>query len=154
MKLFQSIQLNLAVLGIFPNHSMQTQYGFNVKIFKVAFFQGLYGILSCLFFVYEAHTFREYTDTIYMTSATIMVMLYFLILLVKRTKFFEFVNRFEKFVNDRESKWRPSKFYFRLNAEIKLSNLFFQGLNVHPRMRSTSKRIGKLKNGVKSFIFC
>lgn len=102
MQLFQSVQMNLAILGICPSQSMQISCGFNGKMLKVAFFHGLSGILSCLFFVYEAHTFREYTDSIYMTSATIMVILYFLILILKMAKLFEFIDDFEKVISDSE----------------------------------------------------
>lgn len=102
MKLFQSVQSNLAVCGIFPIQSVPTQSGFNWKMFKVAFFQGLECVLSCLFFVYGAHTFREYTVAIYMTSATIMVTLYFVILVLKMAQLFEFIDSFEKIINESE----------------------------------------------------
>lgn len=94
--------MNLAVLGITPSQSMQPQYHFKGKILLVATLEGLRVILNCAFLFNEAHTFREYTRTTYITSSTIMAIIYFVILVFKMATMFELIDCFEKVIDGSE----------------------------------------------------
>lgn len=66
------------------------------KIFKASFLYGFNSILNCAFLFHKAKTFREYTDDIYMTSATIVITFSFVMVIVKMSRLFKFINRCER----------------------------------------------------------
>lgn len=90
MKLFQTIRENIRLLGINQNDR------FSGKILKASFLYGFNSILNCAFLFHKARTFREYTDDIYMTSATIVITISFITVIVKMSRLFKFINRCER----------------------------------------------------------
>lgn len=122
MKLFQSVQKNFAVLGIIrPSQPIQTQYHFNKKILKISLWFCLEFILNGTFLAFVACTFREYTHTIYTTSASIMVIIYYAILVFKTAKLFELIDNFEKVF---EKVIDGSEYTFQITIQISKNHLW------------------------------
>lgn len=97
MKLFQLAQRSFAVLGVSPIQSFQTNT-FNEIILKIYFIY----LSSCVFFfVYFFHvakSFSEYVISIYMTSATVVVLINYTTLVCQSQYVFKFIKNIEKLV--------------------------------------------------------
>lgn len=91
MKLFQIAQKKIAILGITSAQSTQ-KTPFNWKIIRVYFIYGVAWTSSALFLFKEAETFDEYTNNIYITSATAMIMFCFTVVVFKMAKLFQFIS--------------------------------------------------------------
>lgn len=90
MKLFQTVREYIHAVGI--NQSDR----FSGKIFKASFLYGFNSILNCAFLFHKAKTYRQYTDDIFMTSATIIISISFITVIVKMSRLFKFINRCER----------------------------------------------------------
>lgn len=64
MNVFQAVQKNFGILGICRNQSR-----FNGRSLMVCLTSGLGTIVSALFLIYDANSFQQYTDNLYITSA-------------------------------------------------------------------------------------
>lgn len=95
MKLFQLIQKNFSVLGITSN---QTKYS-RIKLVMTLIIYGLITTSSILFLVFEADTFDEFTNNIYITSGCVMMCIIFVIMAFKQGKLFELIDSFDKFID-------------------------------------------------------
>lgn len=101
MKIFQLTRKNFAVAGIDPSLVKQP-YPFNRKIF-MNFFTLLVGVICNLMHsFYEAQTFGEHLQSIYMCSLTVSIILALAIVLLNVDKFFSFMDASEKLVNRSE----------------------------------------------------
>lgn len=89
MKIFQTIREAFNSIGINQNDRKG-------KIFKASFLYGFNSILNCAFLFHKAKTYRQYTDNIFMTSATIIISISFITVIVKMSRLFKFINRCER----------------------------------------------------------
>lgn len=101
IKLFQIIKQNFAKLGISSNLSTQNNL-FNKNVLTASLFYGLNITLNGIFLFFKANTFREYTDSIYPTSAVITISVCFANTLFKMTKLFDFFERCDTIADERE----------------------------------------------------
>lgn len=91
MKLYQSVQRQFAVLGINSQLLIQ-KYPFNRTILLM-FFSYICNIISfCIFMYYDVNTFREYTDSIYVTSTDVLVVICFGNVVFGVAGFFKFID--------------------------------------------------------------
>lgn len=101
LKALEIIRKNFAIISITPSLADQS-YPFNGAI--------LFGFLSLaagiyctsVFIIYEADTFAEYTQSIYMDSLLIFISIALLILMAKVGKLFEVINCCNDIVNTSE----------------------------------------------------
>lgn len=99
MKILISNQEYFATLGISRHHAVQCQR-FNAKALLNLLVFGL-GVISCNgFLCYEAKIFKDYTESIYFTSANLATATIFLIIIWNKEKFFDFVDGWEKCVEE------------------------------------------------------
>lgn len=101
MKIFQSTIHFLETLGI----TSQTR-PINVRSLVTILAFGTMTILICASF-WEANNFKEYTESIYMSSVTIVIFVTFLFVIWKKENVFEFIDCWEKIAE-------TSKFYLQL----------------------------------------
>lgn len=101
MKLFQIIRKKFAVLGISPANSIQ-KYPLNPKLVLVYFIYGATWSSSALFLYRKANTFEEYTNNIYVTSATAMIIITYTVVVTKMSKFFTYINNYGQTVERSE----------------------------------------------------
>lgn len=94
MELFQLIRSKFAVLGIVPSKSTQTYR----KLVMVYFIYGFIWTSSSLFLYKKANTFEEYTNNIYVTSATAMILASFTVVVSKISRFFKFLDNYGRTV--------------------------------------------------------
>lgn len=99
-KLFRTIQKNYARLGIVPNQS---------KCFRAKFCLVMACLVYCssttssvLFLIFEANTFTEFVNNIYITSAAIMINIFFIVIIIERDKLFEFIINIENLIDESE----------------------------------------------------
>lgn len=92
MKYFQLAQKHLAFLGLNP-----TQKSFNRKS-STAFLLCINSALNCALLFREIINFREYIDAIYMSTASIAIIIYFAILAVEMKNIFTLIETMEKIV--------------------------------------------------------
>lgn len=96
MKLFETVQKNLAIVGI-----TSTAQPLNfVKIFLTSLCIWSVCISSWLFFAYEAKSFIEYTISMYNASGTNVSAIYFMIIIVQTQNIFKFIDRCEKIIEN------------------------------------------------------
>lgn len=99
---FQLLQKNLAVAGIIRKLSLQ-QYPFNRRV--LIGFSTLFIETICIFkfTFFEAKTFSESTQSIYMGTVTVVIIVVLFIFVIKAKKLFEFIDDCENVVNTSES---------------------------------------------------
>lgn len=100
MKIFQTVQKNLAILGISSMQSNQAFY--NRKYLLYLLLSGSLIIMNCVFLIYVAKSFKEYTDSIYITSVSIALFISLSFLIRRMRNLFEFIDNLEKIVDDSE----------------------------------------------------
>lgn len=92
MKLFQSVQENFAVIGVTSDQSMQSN-AFNNRILAAVSTYTLNVALYIVFLFHDASTFGEYTYNIYSNSATILILICYIIVVFKMNKCFALIDR-------------------------------------------------------------
>lgn len=103
MKILQTVQNNLEILGI---SSIQSKQAFcNGKVLLCLLLCGLLIVMNCVFLIDVAQSFKEYTDSIYITSVSVAVFSSLVFFIGKMSKLFEMIDSFEKIVD--ESKYTP-----------------------------------------------
>lgn len=98
IEIFQVIQKNLTTVGITPNLSTQP-YPLNGKIVMGFLILTSALISSCVYFFYFANTIVEYTQSTYMGSIAIMVIIFLLIIVFKVEKLFVLISHFDIVIN-------------------------------------------------------
>lgn len=96
-KVFQIIQRNLASAGITPN-LLNQPYPVNGKIFVGFLILGLFMCCNFKYTFYEAKTFVEYTQTVYVGSLAAVIFLALTIIILKVDKLFELIDECENIV--------------------------------------------------------
>lgn len=100
MKIFQQLQKNLAFYGI-----ASYQHPFNLRIRLSLIIYSLAIILIFIHIFYEAKTFQEYANSIFMATAQIATSIIFTFNAWQMQSFFDCVKEAEEIVND--SKLKP-----------------------------------------------
>lgn len=101
MKIFQAFQRNFAIVGITQTVAKQ-RCPVNVKIFLGILLLGSAILCNLLFVIYEAKTFAEYTQTLYICSVSCLTLSALIITILKMKKMFEFINDGNGVVNTSE----------------------------------------------------
>lgn len=113
VKIFLPNQKYFATFGICRHQANQSQ-SFNVKNLLPSIIFGLAVICCSGFPIYEANNFNEYTQSIYITSATIAATIIFILFISNVKDYFNFIDGWEECVQ--QSKYdRASRFQ---NTEI------------------------------------
>ena len=102
-KVLQLTQKNLAIAGIDRDLAAQS-YPFNAKIVFSSLTIGLAIVFGLIYVFYEAKTFVEYTQCIFMSSVAGICSFALLILILKVKKLFGFIDGCDGIANTREWK--------------------------------------------------
>lgn len=97
MKLVQSAQSYLTMLGMNPNQRLV-----NVNFFVAELIIATNVTLNWLFLIYEANTFREYTNAIFLTSTITIAAVCFTIFATESEHIFNMINIGEKLIEKSE----------------------------------------------------
>lgn len=121
MKLYQVIQENWAFLGI-----RRDQPFFNEKSIRTFLLYGFAINSASLFLFFNANTFLEYTQNIYVNCAVLVICAVFTITLFQREKLFKFIDYMERHIDQSEYPFRTeylvnfNRFYRFQLTEIEL----------------------------------
>lgn len=100
MKLFNSIQNDLARFGFNRNHDNNRYYPFNNQHFKITLTFNL-GIISILLFGIEvADSPKEYMDSFFVEIMTVSLFMSYTSMIIQTSKLFAFFDNCERFVNE------------------------------------------------------
>lgn len=98
MKIFQTVEKKLAILGFTPNQSLETNL-LNKKILMGALILAV-SILSLFAFLFRlANTFMEYTKSAYLIATTIATIVCFVSVVFKMQNLFDIMVGFRQIVN-------------------------------------------------------
>lgn len=110
MKLFQSALNYFSMLGIRSNQSFA-----NVNLFIAEIIFITQVSADCVFIIFEAKTFRQYTYILFFMSTTVMAVACFTIFATKRVHLFQMIDITEEIVEKSEwSLW----FNFQLHNDV------------------------------------
>lgn len=98
MIVFELIRKDFVAIGITPNLRSQS-YPLNGKVLMGLLVLILFFISNLMYTIYEANTFIEYTQSSYMCSLTITILLVLMITLLNVSKFFNLFDEFEHIAN-------------------------------------------------------
>lgn len=101
MKIFQSVQRNLATIGVSPKLSHQP-YPFNTKIITNFLILESFVISNLAFEIFEAKTLTELTQSIYICSLGCLNTYVLSEIIVNVKKLFKLINDCENIVNTSE----------------------------------------------------
>lgn len=101
MKILQLTLKNFATIGVNPNLSLQP-YPFNAKIFISVLILSSYLICNLVFLFYEAKTFTELIQSIYMSFCIASIIFCSAVIISNVNKLFQTINACENFVNTSE----------------------------------------------------
>lgn len=101
MKILQLMQKNLASVGVNPNLSLP--YSVNSNILTVFSILTLFLVCNLMYALFEAQTFTEYIQSIYMCSVVIVIIFGFAIIIFNAKKLFQAIDVCENLVNASES---------------------------------------------------
>lgn len=91
LKIFQSTLKFLAILGITPQSR-----AFNLRNLMIILITCIMIIIMFAYLFFEASTFKEYTESIYMCSVGLAITFSFLSIIWKKVHIFQFVDKWEK----------------------------------------------------------
>lgn len=99
MKIFHQLRKNLAFYGIASHqHPFNLRNGLSLIVYSLAI------ILICIHIFYEAETFQEYANSIFMATVQIAVSSIFIFNACQMKSFFGCVNEAERIINESEYK--------------------------------------------------
>lgn len=102
MKILKESQKYFATMGITRHQAMQCQQPFNAKNSQQLVKFCLFVIPFGGFLIFEANSFKEYTESICFTSAIIVIAIIFLAFIWNMRNFFNFVDGWEECVKQSE----------------------------------------------------
>ena len=112
MKFFQSIQKNHVRVGICSKRTNES----NRKIALIFFLFGMSFTCSLVYLCLEANTFLEYSNNMYITTGSAMILIVYTINIFKMSKLFKFIDYLEEMIDERELDSQITFFYTYLNA--------------------------------------
>lgn len=98
MKIFQLTQKNFATVGVNPHLSLQS-YPFNAKILTGFLITSLCLICNFMFAFFEAKTFIEYTQSVYIGSCAAIVIFALVVIVLNVKKLFQLISDCENISN-------------------------------------------------------
>lgn len=110
LKAFQTIQKSFAIAG-FDRNLVTQSVPLNGKILLCFSLLGLGITFICVYTFNNAESFSEYTQSIYMTTAGILVSSTLIVLILKVKNVFEFINHFDSIINTSELDFEIKKLY-------------------------------------------
>lgn len=130
MKLFELHKENLEILGIHANQQ-HAFHGMKIQIAHLALYVG--SILGTIFFFSQIKSFRDYTDSIYTTSAIIGITISFTHITFQTDKLFQFIENCQKLMDNRKlkSNW-PNLIVASENGQFLSNQLIFSSLESNP----------------------
>lgn len=99
MKIFQTIQMRYATLGIRPTNPSDRTYPFDLRIFLGFLPLGYTCVSQIVIIFHVANGFTEYIENICTLFTYIRALVFFVPILCKRTKLFEIIENMEKFID-------------------------------------------------------
>lgn len=104
MKPFQTIQMNLAKLGVIASNKNEYQhYPFNKQHLKITIFASLDLISDFIYAIHVADSLKEYMDSFFILVATGGVFISYTTITFGMTKLFDFLDKYEKAISQSES---------------------------------------------------
>lgn len=104
MKIFQSIQRCLAVLGLKSHDTIQT-HSINIESVTSFLVFSMCIISNTVYLVREANSFFEYVESFYVTFAASISFEIFAFFTWKMTELFEFINNMETIIQHSEQRY-------------------------------------------------
>lgn len=99
MMFFELIQYYLAIVGIDSDHANRKCLLNKRNVTVITIFV-VTAIFKIMYFVHEAKTFVEYTESLYVISTLFAAIFSFAIIIWKMPQLFEFMNDFECSINE------------------------------------------------------
>lgn len=97
MKYFKSLKNHFAVLGI-----DSAKKSFNQKIIITPLIYAVNSALTCAFLMHETISFRQFIESIYMSTTTFMIVIFFAIVTFKMTQIFALFGTIEEISENSE----------------------------------------------------
>lgn len=101
MKLFNSIQGPLNILGIRRHQSFQ-EHPFNLNNATILVILVQFSITSTNFLVIEAKTLAEYVESSYISTTAVMASFIFIVYVYKMENIFELIGNYESVIERRK----------------------------------------------------
>lgn len=134
MKIFRTTQKYMKYGGL-----MKDRGAFNIIQIWTFSKSITFLIMQVIYLVREADTSREYMDSIFMTSAGILIFISYADIAMQNDVLFHVIDELEKVIN--ESEWLHLQSYLNSNTNSIKKNLptFFQDWNTLHQSQSTKK---------------
>lgn len=101
MKTFQYFQQSLGYLSIYPPQ-LEENNRFNSKNWLILNIYLVTIIVSGIFFVYEAKTLFEYSDSLYTCATAASTSVFFAVLVSNKSRIFVLIGKYEATIEKRE----------------------------------------------------
>lgn len=98
MQIFQSLRSYMHIFGVDPNQKSMFNYR-NVSVLLVA---SQFLVSAAMFFIFEAETFREYTESFNVLSIASINTFMAIVIILKATQFHKLIEMFEQTIEDRK----------------------------------------------------
>lgn len=98
IKTFQAIQKSLAMVGISPELATQT-YSLNGRLLLDFALFGSGVTFQSVYISNDAKTFSEYTQSIYVASAGLLIVFILIVLILKVNELFDLTKRYDSILN-------------------------------------------------------
>lgn len=102
VKFFTEVQKNFTIIGLKAQHSAQ-KYPFTTKNILAISMLCMGSILTTIFFLWEAETFQEQTDSGYITSTYVASVFIFTSIVWYMKELFDFIENFENAIQNSKS---------------------------------------------------
>lgn len=113
---FQMVQKYLTVLGVTSSNAWNQSNPFKRTILFGFLLLGSFICCILMYVIYDAETFVQYTQSMYVCSFATLIIVSLLILILKAKKLFEFIDNCGSIVNDGESKKKKNQSKFSCHA--------------------------------------
>lgn len=102
MKIFQSIQNSLKMLGIYRPMVFQQFHRLNRKNVGLLAYLGVFFLAAVLYIVFEAETFNEYSESFFSVAVGLVVLILLILAILKASEIFELIDNYENVIGHRE----------------------------------------------------
>lgn len=144
MKILQSVQKNLAIVGVCsnPTHASNRRIKLMFSLFVYSF------AASAMYFCHDANTFPEYSSSMYITAAIALTTFIYAIIILNMPKLFDLISKCQEICE--QSKSISFNVISICTAIDERNDVPFQNHKWnYARRRSMIERNCKLKCGVK-----
>lgn len=102
MKILQSLQINLGIMGIEANQ-LTKSHPFNGKNVSTLLILIISSTSANIYLFYEAESFREYTDAFYSTCTVTVCCINYMLIVWNMRRMFAFITNLENIILKRKS---------------------------------------------------